>query len=450
MLNQSIFKQFSHYVRANVLGMVGLSCYILADTYFVAKALGAVGLASLNFAIAIYTLIHATGLMLGMGGAIQYSTLRARGKAQEANKMFMASIIAALVFGIVFFMLGMFASEPISLKLGADISTVAYTSIYLKTIMCFSPFFLLNNVFLAFTRNDNQPNKAMQAMLVGSFSNILLDYLFMFPLGMGMFGAAFATSLAPIISLAVMMPHFLSKNCGFSFLFEWRSVKHIFLVMQLGMSSFINEMSSAIVLITFNLTILQLAGNTGVAAYGVVANIAFVALAIFTGIAQGIQPLISEKYGLGQVKEIKRIVKYGWRTSTLIAGLIYGFAFYYAAGIAEIFNSEGNTLLNDMAVEGIHIYFIGFIFAGLNIILSSYLGAMHHAKEAFWISISRGFIVILPVLFVMSRWFGMLGVWSAFVIAEGTVACIAIAFSVKVTRHLNQYEKLDMKSKIAS
>ena len=111
----------------------------------------------------------------------------------------------------------------------------------------------------------------MIAMLTGSFSNIILDYIFMFPLGMGMFGAAFATSLAPIISICILLSHFIKKKNKFVIIknkMVWTTIPDIF---SLGSSAFIIEISSAIVLITFNLVILGLEGNLGVAAYGIVA-----------------------------------------------------------------------------------------------------------------------------------------------------------------------------------
>ena len=138
----------------------------------------------------------------------------------------------------------------------------------------------------------------MTAMMVGSFSNVILDYIFLFPLGMGMFGAAFATSLSPIISLGILATHFVSKRRRPVFLKHKMTRPAIRDIFTLGSATFIMEVSSAVVLTTFNLLIVGLEGNRGVAAYGIVANLAFVAVAIFTGLGQGVQPLISKYYGM--------------------------------------------------------------------------------------------------------------------------------------------------------
>lgn len=205
--------------------------------------------------------------------------------------------------------------------LGANHETLGMTESYLKTIL-FLQFFLLNNIMISFVRNDNNPKLSMIAMLTGSLSNILLDYIFMFPLKMGMFGAAFATCLAPVISLGVLSIHFIRKNNGFHYIRYIFQISCLIDISALGLSAFINEISSAVVLIIFNLVILNLEGNIGLASYGIVANIALVGLAIFTGLAQGIQPIISQAYGLND-KVLLKILKYAIVTAIVLAVLVY-------------------------------------------------------------------------------------------------------------------------------
>ena len=147
----------------------------------------------------------------------------------------------------------------------------------------------------------------MAAMLTGSFSNILLDYVFLFPLNMGIFGAALATGFAPVISIGLLSLHFIRGKNRFAWSFDQRALgRRVLDICSLGISAFINELSSAVVLIVFNLLILRLAGNTGVAAYGIVANLALVAVSVFTGISQGSQPLISVFTGRAGKRKVPR------------------------------------------------------------------------------------------------------------------------------------------------
>jgi putative MATE family efflux protein len=306
-MDKNLLRNFTKYVSLNILGMIGLSFYILADTYFVSKALGSTGIAALNLSISIYSVIHGIGLMIGIGGATRFSILKSQNVDKKANLVFVSAIKLGAMIGVIIAIIGLFGAKHLALLLGADSLTLPLTRTYLSTILSFAPFFILNNVILAFIRNDNNPKLSMIAMLVGSFSNIVLDYVFMFPLGMGIFGAAFATGLAPIFSIFILSFHFVKKKNSFTFLIKklrWNFVPDIF---RLGLSAFIIEISSAVVLITFNLVMLRIEGNLGVAAYGIVANLALVGIAVFTGLAQGIQPLISKYYGMENYNTVRKL-----------------------------------------------------------------------------------------------------------------------------------------------
>ena len=291
-----LFMSFIKYVSQSVMGMVGISCYILADTWFVAAALGAEGLAALNLAIVFYSLLNAAGLMAGIGGATLFSLSLSSGR-RGRSEIFSATVILGSVLAAVFTAAGLFCSGWIARTLGADEAIFAMTETYLRTILSFSLFFIMNNILLAFVRNDGGPRLAMAAMVTGSLSNIALDYIFIFPFGWGIFGAAFATAIAPMISIALLSLHFILRRGSFSLSFSRPRGVYILKMIPLGLSSMVTELSSAAALAAFNLIILAMAGNTGVAAYGVVANYALVATAIFNGVAQGAQPLVSRCYG---------------------------------------------------------------------------------------------------------------------------------------------------------
>jgi len=435
-MEKSILKNFAKYVSVNILGMIGISCYILADTFFVARALGATGIAALNLSISVYSLLQGIGLLIGIGGATRYSISKSQGNGNQVGTVFATCMKLGILAGVICALIGLLGAKQLASILGGDTSTLPLTTVYLATILGFAPFFIVNNILLSFVRNDNNPNLSMLAMLVGSFSNILLDYIFMFPLKMGIFGAAFATSLAPLISIGVLLTHLTrSGNLGNSSVRGgWHPVGDIF---SLGISAFITEVSSAVVLITFNLVILQIKGNLGVAAYGIVANIALVAIAIFTGIAQGMQPLISKGYGSKDYQVVKKVLRYALTTSSLLAFLIYVGLYFNADSIIGIFNSQQNGDIAEIARTGLRIYFTGFFFVGLNIILAMYLSATENAKDAFIISISRGCIVIVPMVLLLSKVWDMVGVWFAFVLTELFVTLLAVS-TAKARRRIQR------------
>lgn len=322
------------------------------------------------------------------------------------------------------------------------------SKIYLKVLLLFSPGFLLNDILICFVRNDGAPQLSMLAMVTGSFSNIILDYIFIFPFHMGILGAVLATGTAPVISLIILSPFFFKKQNQFHLCknikqMECRkqSFRMCRYILAGGVPSLVTELSSGIVMIVFNMLILGLRGNVGVAAYGVVANLSLV-VALYTGVAQGIQPLISKYYGLGQEDHIRILYKYAVITVLLMSAVIYSFFFCKADFIAALFNSERNPELGKMAAEGIKLYFSACVFARWNIILSIYFTSTDHAGPANIISLLRGFVFIIPMAFMLAYIGNMTGLWLAFPATELAVAFVGVIWYV-VSKNQREKSKIE-------
>lgn len=433
--------EFLKYTFLNILGMLGLSCYILADTFFISKGLGAQGLAALNLALPVYSVINGSGLMLGMGGATKYSILKGQGSYDHADCVFTHTVLLAAVFAAVFFGMGCFGAQKLTVLLGADADVFAMTSTYLKVILLFSPAFILNNILVCFVRNDGGPGLSMTAMLCGSFSNIIFDYLFIFPFQLGIFGAVLATGWSPLVSMAVLSVYKRKKQNHFHFRKERLRLSTVLPVVSLGFPSFITEVSSGIVMLVFNRIILGLEGNVGVAAYGVIANLALVAVSVHTGAAQGMQPLASRSYGEGNGKKTKQTLRYGMLTAVLLSAAVYLTAFVFAEPVTRIFNSEGNARLQEIAVYGMRLYFLSVPFAGFNIVLSSYLTSTERAVPAHVISVSRGLVLMVPAALVLAKAAGLTGVWLAVPVTEGIVCLFGMALLFSGSRNCFHFGK---------
>ncbi|WP_300753747.1 MATE family efflux transporter [uncultured Brachyspira sp.] len=429
----NILHLFIKYVSLNVLGMIGLSCYILADTFFVARGIGPDGITALNIAIPIYNLVNGIGLMLGMGSATKYAILKTQNKNNEANIIFTNSLIYISIISVLFIIVSILFTPYIVYILGARDNIHSMTNTYIKMILLFSPMFMLNNVLLGFVRNDNHPKLAMIAMLVGSLFNVVFDYIFIFPLNMGIFGAVLATVFSPIVSILILSVLFIKKKNTFSIVKPNISFKKFFEILSLGVSFLITELSSGFVMIAFNIIILNIAGNVGVAAYGITANIALVIIAIFTGIGQGIQPIISMNYN--NKMNINKIYKYALVLSSGISILVYIITYVFANEITSLFNRDNIKELQKISVNGLRIYFTAFIFVGCNIITCVYFSAMDKSKPSFIISILRGFIFIMPSIFILSSIFNMTGVWLSFPISEILTSIFSFIFFISLNRH---------------
>ena len=431
MKTETLLREFFQYVMLNICGMIGLSCYILADTFFISNGLGADGLTALNLAIPIYSFIHGSGLMFGMGGATKYSIYRGQKNYKNADKSFSTTMYTMSILAFIFVLTGIFFSEKLTKLLGADNDVFHMTQTYLQVILLFAPAFMANDTLICFVRNDGNPKLSMIGMLVGSFSNIVLDYIFILPLNIGILGAVLATGLAPVISLMVLSRHWLLKQNQFHFVRINPSFRLTGNIISLGVPSFITEMASGIVIIAFNTIILHLQGNIGVAAYGVIANLSLVVISIYSGIAQGTQPILSRVYGYGDRESQKQILNYAIQTMLVISCGIYLIFLFFARPIVSVFNSEQNIQLQKIAETGLKLYFTAIPFVGGNIILSSYFTSTEKALPAQIVSLSRGFLVIIPMAFFLSFILKITGVWLSFPITECIVALAGIALYIK-------------------
>lgn len=434
-MNTSTFREFARYASLNVLGMLGLSCYILADTFFISQALGPDGLTALNLAIPIYSFIHGCGLMLGMGGGTRFSILKSQREHQQANRVFTNVLYLAAVFATLFVLTGLFGADGLSVLFGAQGAVRSMSTIYLRVILLFAPAFLANNVLLCFVRNDGAPHLSMAAMIGGSLSNVVLDWVFLFPCAMGIFGAVFATGLAPIISMMILSPHFFRKKNQFRPVPCAPSGKAVWRIVASGVPSLVTEVSSGIVIIVFNGLIMNMEGNIGVAAYGVIANLSLVVIAIYTGIAQGIQPILSRNYGMGNQKSLLEILRYAMISMLVISFLVYGAVWMFAPQISAAFNSQGDPTLQDIATNGLKLYFIACPFAGCNVVLSMYFTSIERPLPAHVISLLRGFFLIIPLAVLLSAVWKMTGIWCAFPVTEFLVSLLSIWLFFTAVRH---------------
>lgn len=428
MEKAAIRKEFLRYILLSVFGTLGVSCYILVDTYFVAEGLGSNGLAALNIAIPAYNLIHGTGLMIGMGAATKFSICKSQGNQGLANRIYTNTLYLALAFSIVYMLPAFFCSRQIASLLGANAEILELTNTYLQTLMLFSPALILNNIFLCLLRNDGSPQLAMMATLMGSCSNMLMDYIFIFPCKMGMLGAILATGISPILSMLMMSPHWLKHKNTFHFIKTKIDFRIMGWDLSIGFPSFVAQISTGIVMITFNAIILSLEGNIGIAAYGVIANIALVVTGIHTGIGQGVQPLISRYYGQGDHDKLHVVYRYAKMTAFAASALMYGVIFFFAAPITAVFNSEGSATLQTISELGLKLYFISAPFVGYNTILATYFTSIEKTLPAHILSILRGLILILPIAFILAYFGKMIGVWLAYPVTEFIAAILGLIF----------------------
>ena len=410
-------KQLRRYLLPNILAMIGTSCYILADTFFISLSQGPNGITALNLVLPLYGLIFALGSMIGIGSATRYA-LGKGSNAPDYHLYFSNSIAWTLLVGAVFVALGVAVPDGVLRLMGADNTILQIGHNYIRIVLCFAPLFMLNFTCTAFVRNDGAPRIAMAATLLSGLFNILFDYLLMFPLGLGMTGAALATGFSPVVSMSICLLHYLSPRNTIRLIPTLPSLRRLLSACQLGVVAFVGEMSSGVTTMVFNFILLHLAGNAAVAAYGIVANIALVGVALFNGISQGLQPLASACHGSGDTQGQSRIYRHSMFIGLCVSAVVVAVVVTFAGSLVAVFNSQHSAQLADYAIPGLRLYFLGFLFAGANIVKSGFYSATGRGRESSILALCRGVVAIVAFAFLLSHLFGITGVWLAFPAAE--------------------------------
>lgn len=380
----------------------------------VGRRLGTDGLAALNISIPMINVLTGLGLLIGMGGASLMSIHMAREEYKEGNKLFTKSMLMALITGLILLFLSIFFTKNLVNLLGRGSENLEMAYDYLSMLMLFSPFFLVFISLTVFVRNDGGSKIAMSAMLSASIFNVVMDYVFLFPLDMGMRGCALATGLAQVVGFGVLLFHF--KDAGIKIL-KINKFNQSLDILKNGMASFVLEMSQGIVIFAFNFAFLRIDGDIAVSAYGIVANLSLLFTAVLAGVANGIQPLISEAYGRRR-SDMKRY--YG--KIAAIGGLVIGVGILLIGQtipkyLAMIFVENEPELVN-RAILGIRIYFLAFPITGLNLVFTIFLQSQKKSMEAFIMSLMRGFIWIILLLLILSNILGIIGIWMVIPLAE--------------------------------
>lgn len=430
LMNQSVKNVFFHYLIPSLIGLMLMSINIVVDGIFVGNALGSIALASINIAVPVFSIIISISLWIGIGGGALYSMSLGENNVQKARRIFTFSMAMVTLIVLIIGGYGYVNLEQLSILLGANQDTKVFVMEYLGVLLLFGVFMALENALSIFIRNDGNPQLAMISLVVSAVINIVLNYVMIFTLELGVKGAALATVLSGVVGLLVLLTHFLKKDITLTFVrLKW-SNHSILRILSIGFPSFLAEMGTLIFVIGYNLMMERLAGTNGVAAFSVVNYLhAFMFLAFF-GISSAIQPMISYYYGADQQDRIKDTVKIAEKSAILLGALFFIIGFMGAPLLVSLFGVTAGEI-KSLAIQGIQLFFTGYLFMGINFIYMTYYQSIGHIGPSIMIIVMRGFILLLAALWLLPQWFGVKGIWVALPAAELVVALVIIAFTRK-------------------
>ena len=325
--NMGVGKLFTLQLIPALLGMVASALYVVADGIFVGRGVGSDAIAAVNINNPVMTLVSGIGLMFGMGGGVMASVALSRGEKKRANDILMRTVVASVVVsGLLTIFLCLFPIEA-GMILGSDEYLSGMVAEYLFWYALCFPFMVLMTALPFFIRLSN-PSVPMWALATGAILNVILDWLFIFPFGCGLFGAAIATGIGQTVGALIMIFYLFKKNLAVHFVRisvkmnaipSW--IKDIWYMMCLGFAVFLSEVTVSIMGIAGNYAFMKELGPDGVAAFSIVCYIFPVIFMVFNATIQSAQPIISYNYGCGLLHRSKQALRY---------------ALYFAIGFAAI------------------------------------------------------------------------------------------------------------------
>lgn len=417
LLKDNVVKLYFKYFFPTMCAALSTSVYILFDTIFIGQGVGSKGLTALNISLPIYSIYFGTGLLIGIGGSTLMSIEKGRGRQDKADKIFTLSFILGLILATIYCIIGFIFLEEIALVLGATKEIMPFVKEYMVVVVIGTIPFVMGSVMAPFIRADKAPKKAMFAVIFSGFLNIILDYIFVFPLNMGMRGAAIATVFSYTISCLILLTHLLSKNNMLKFRKGFYKLSYITRIFKCGLPSLFIEVSLGFVIFIFNIQILKIIGDDGVTAYSIISNTGIIAVALFNGISQTIQPLISINMGANLKERATRLRNLGLSTALAIGVAFFILCIVFPEQIVRIFVKPTDEVLA-IAINSIRIYATAFIIMGINMVSGAYFQSIELAKESFIIAFCRGLLFVSICVFVLPLFIGINGVWLSVPIGE--------------------------------
>lgn len=421
-----VTKLFLSYLIPSVLGMLLMSVNILVDGIFVSHGVGEDALAGVNIAVPIFSIFLSISLWIGMGGATLYSFLLGRNEIKKAQSIFTQSFVLSTCIVGVLAILSLSKETELAYFFGANDRILPYVLDYLHIILVFGIVFVFENVLSIFVRNDGNPRLAMVGLIITSILNIMFNYVFIFVMNMGISGAAYATVLATFIGFLVMLTHFLRKKSTLKFVklkFEYGIVKQI---MTIGFPSFVVESSAAILTMGYNITFMHYTGELGVTAFAVVNYLHVMFLLLFLGVGAALQPIASFHFGAKLFKRLRSCLKLSVRTGIVFGIITLTVGVLFADFLVSMFGIESQEV-REFTVNGIGLFFISYLFLAYNLVYAEYYQAIRNIRLAIIIILARSIFLLIPLLWLLPKWFGVPGIWLAFPIAEGiTTLCLVL------------------------
>lgn len=430
------YRRLIRFVIPSVAMMILTSIYGVVDGLFVSNFVGKTAFAAVNLVIPFTMILGAFGFMLGTGGTALVAKTLGEGRQEEANRIFSMLIYFALGLGVLLTIFGIAVLKRIVIKMGADDAMLRHCMIYGRIVLLGIPFYMLQNMFQNFLIAAEKPQLGLIVTIAAGVTNMVLDALFIAVLGWGVAGAAAATALGQCVGGLIPFVYFARKNSSRLALVKTKLLGGALLrTCTNGSSELVSNISMSSVGMLYNAQLMKVAGENGVAAYGVILYVNFIFIAIYLGYAYGSAPIVAFNYGAGKKAELQNVLKKSLKLLLGTGIVLLSIGVLFAGVLSGLFVGY-DAQLYAMTVRGLRFYAVSFLLSGFNIYGSSFFTALNNGVVSAAISFLRTVVFEVAAVLILPLFFGLDGVWCAITVAELASILITIgAFSALRRRY---------------
>ena len=430
------------YAVPAIIAMTASSLYNMVDSIFIGQGVGALAISGLAITFPLMNLSTAFGAGVGVGASSLLSVKLGQKDYGAAQNILGNTVVLNIITGVCFSIISLLFLEPILMFFGASAQTLPYAKDYMEIILLGNVVTHLYFGLNALQRAAGKPQLSMYMTIFTVIINAILDPIFIWPLGLGIRGAAYATVLSQLLALIWQLVMFSNKSEFLHFkrgIYRLRSrlVKNI---LAIGMSPFSMNVCACFVVIIINNSLVSHGGDMAVGAYGIINRIAFIFVMITIGLNQGMQPIAGYNYGAMKFDRMMRVLKYAVICGTCVttAGFVVGE--FFPEQCVRLFTSD-QTLIY-LSVHAMRIMMVSFPIIGYQMVIANFFQSIGKAKISVFLSLSRQLVFLIPLLLVLPTLYGVDGVWWSMPVADTISALVTAVIMVLFMRRINKQKTL--------
>lgn len=429
LINGNIRKHFIRFLIPAISSAIAVAAYSLIDTIAIGQGVGANGTAACSILLPVFSIASFIGLLCGIGGCVLRSQAKGEGNEEKGNAYFTAATVLVAFVTVAVWIVGSLTQKHLYKLCGADDILLPYSYEYGSWIFAFLPTFVLTTFLGAFIRTDGSPRFVMLCTLIGGVVNVIGDWLFVFPLNMGMAGAAIATVLGSAVQTILLLGYILCKKTTFKLVKLEKFLKAVKRIITVGFGSGVGSLSMIAVSFIANNQIMKYCGAPALALYGVLGTVSALFLSIFSGVGQAAQPIVSENFGARNNKRCWEAESLGMKTAISLGAVFAVLCIIFPVQITGIF-MKMTPEVAEITPYILRVYSLSFIPLAINTFATYYLQSVSHSKIASVVSLLRGLILNGILLYVMPALIGGNGIWWSVFLAEAVTAVISVVYLI--------------------